>query len=207
MSLDNSDFLHPTAQKLVDTVITMLETIPYTKIKSEIVLMRSGISRGPLYHHFQDFNDLISAAHTQIYRGTADAFTRELYQGVNSANNAAEALTAFMNCLKTLAETDSTSQRRVLLGVLHDAMSSPELRDEIVAIQEAVNNRWIKIHQLCKSRGWSSDKSEGRVVAIIMEAALFGSNLDDFSSDGKEREHWEQTLSELFEYFFLENGS
>ena len=41
---------HPTAQKLVDTVIEMLKTTPYNGIKSENVLARSGISRGPLYH-------------------------------------------------------------------------------------------------------------------------------------------------------------
>ena len=37
--------LHPTAQKLVDTVKEMLKETPYNNIKSENVLFRSKISR------------------------------------------------------------------------------------------------------------------------------------------------------------------
>ena len=202
--LDNFELLHPTAQKLVDTVIIMLETTPYTRIKSETVLARSGISRGPLYHHFQDFNDLISEAHTQIYRSTADQFTHDIYDGAKSATSFEDALRSFMRALDALAALDSASQRRILLGVLHDAISSPVLREDIGAIQEVVTERWIKIHELCKSRGWATDKSEGKVVALSMEAALFGCTLDDLSPDQLEREIWIQTLKGLFQYFFLD---
>ena len=57
MSFTDDVPLHPTAQKLVDTVIEMLQTTAYSNIKSENVLARSGITRGPLYHHFADFDD------------------------------------------------------------------------------------------------------------------------------------------------------
>ena len=204
--LDNFELLHPTAQKLVDNVIAMLETTPYTKIKSETVLTRSGISRGPLYHHFQDFNGLISEAHTQIYRSTADQFTNEIYKGVSAATSRKGALRSFMSALDSLVALDSASQRRVLLGVLHDAMSSPNLREDIGAMQGVVTERWTKIHELCKSRGWASNKSEGKVVALSMEAALFGCTLDDLSPDSIERDIWIQTLKGLFQYFFLDNG-
>ena len=59
MEFTEEPTLHPTAQKLVDTVIEMLQTTSYNNIKSENVLVRSGITRGPLYHHFADFDDLI----------------------------------------------------------------------------------------------------------------------------------------------------
>ena len=45
----------------------MLTETSYSEIKSENVLTRSGISRGPLYHHFENFDDLIETAQAQIY--------------------------------------------------------------------------------------------------------------------------------------------
>ena len=79
--------LHPTAQKLVDTVIEMLKTTSYNNIKSENVLMRSGISRGPLYHHFADFDDLIETAQIQIYRGFLQQITSQLVNVIESATD------------------------------------------------------------------------------------------------------------------------
>lgn len=205
MSLDNSQLLHPTAQKLVNTVVKMLDTVPYTEIKSEIVLQRSGISRGPLYHHFQDFSDLITAAHTQIYRQSADRFTKELSDGVILANNSDEALHTFLGSLDDLVALDSKGKRRILLGVLHDALAKAELREEISTIQESVNERWMKIYELCKERNWSVDNSDSRAVAIIMQAALLGCTLDDLSPNHIDLDIWTQTLGALFQHFFLGN--
>ena len=77
MVIDLSQPLHPTAQQLVDTVKEMLQEASYSEIKSENVLRRSGVSRGPLYHHFANFEELIEVAQTQIYvsyvRGIIDA--------------------------------------------------------------------------------------------------------------------------------------
>ena len=76
--------LHPTAQKLVNTVIEMLRTTSYNNIKSESVLLKSGISRGPMYHHFANFEDLIETAQIQIYKEFASEAIQELVDAVNS---------------------------------------------------------------------------------------------------------------------------
>ena len=197
--------LHPTAQKLVDTVIVMLETIPYTSIKSETVLSRSGISRGPLYHHFQDFDDLISEAHTQIYKNSANHLAMGLIDGIALANTPSEALRMFLSSLNRLVAQDSSGRRRILLGVLHDALSTIKVRKEISAIQESITERWIEIHQLCIERGWASNATDSRVVAIIMQSALLGSTFDDLSPKQINQDIWIQTLSDLFQHFFLGN--
>jgi AcrR family transcriptional regulator len=78
MVINEEHALHPTAQKLVDTVIEMLETTSYNNIKSENVLSRSGITRGPLYHHFEDFDDLIQTAQVQMYKRFVYEVTEQL---------------------------------------------------------------------------------------------------------------------------------
>lgn len=56
-----TDQLHPTAQKLMDTVSTMLDGHNPHDILVDEVLRISGVSRGSLYHHFGDFSALVQA--------------------------------------------------------------------------------------------------------------------------------------------------
>ena len=58
--------LHPTAKELVLAMDRLLESTRPTDITTEQVINESGISKGSLYHHFVDLNDLIET--TLIYR-------------------------------------------------------------------------------------------------------------------------------------------
>jgi AcrR family transcriptional regulator len=61
--------MHPTKRLLVDTVENLLKEVTSEKITIEQVLEKSGISRGSLYHHFEDFNELIEIAEIEEYSG------------------------------------------------------------------------------------------------------------------------------------------
>lgn len=203
MTFDNSVPLHPTAQKLVDTVITMLETTPYTNIKSESVLFRSGISRGPLYHHFRNFEELIATAHSQIYKSTVDQFTNQLLIEITRAQDVGVAKRKFVSLLTDALEANSSSQRRVKLGVLHGASSSPVLRGEIATIQEGLNQRWMQIHQICLDKGWCGSQYASESVAILMQSTLLGRVLDDMALTQMNLGSWIYALTGVFEHFFL----
>ena len=207
MNLENEEPLHPTAQKLVDTVITMLETTPYTVIKSENVLLRSGITRGPLYYHFQDFGELIATAHSQIYRAKVDELTDRLLTQIKLAESPLVAKEIFMELLSESLRSESTAQRRIRLGVLHGASASPQLQGEIVLIQEKLNERWVDIYKVCTEKGWTVEVVDSRAIAIMMQAAFMGSVLDDLSPSQLGLDIWVQTLARLFEYFFLTRDS
>lgn len=207
MNLENEEPLHPTAQKLVDTVIAMLETTPYTAIKSENVLRRSGITRGPLYHHFQDFGDLIAAAHSQIYRANVDELTDHLLTQIKFAKSPPEAKEIFMELLSESLRGESTAHRRVRLGVLHGANTSPQLHAKIALIQDELNERWVDIYKICVEKGWTVEDVDSRAIAIMMQATFMGSVLDDLSPSQLGLDIWVQTLARLFEYFFLTRDS
>ena len=50
--------VHPTKQTLIDTVLALMEKKSIEQISSDEVLEISNISKGSLYHHFEDFPEL-----------------------------------------------------------------------------------------------------------------------------------------------------
>ena len=59
--------MHPTKAILVETVVEMLETNKPDDIQADKVLEISGISKGSLYHHFEDLGELVESAQVARY--------------------------------------------------------------------------------------------------------------------------------------------
>lgn len=53
---------HPTAVKLLEITVDLLDEIPIDALSIAAVLERSGVSHGSLYHHYADFPDLVEQA-------------------------------------------------------------------------------------------------------------------------------------------------
>ena len=193
---------HPTAQNLVDTVKEMLIHTPYNSLKSENVLFRSGVSRGPLYHHFENFEDLIEVAQTQIYQdyvGAVVALTR-------IATTLGDPLATRQEFVKILEESEKVTtleRRRQRVGLIHNAASIDSFQEILSATQESLNRKWMQIYEVCVAKGWASPEFDSRTVAILMQSAFFGRILDDISPVHIRPEAWITTLSRLFDCFFF----
>ena len=53
---------HPTKTALIEATRELLETNARKDISTEQILNKSGISKGSLYHHFEDLEELVEAA-------------------------------------------------------------------------------------------------------------------------------------------------
>lgn len=60
---------HPTKRALIDAVKLLLEQRAMSEVTTELVLDFSNKSKGSLYHHFEDFGDLVE--HAQVERMSA----------------------------------------------------------------------------------------------------------------------------------------
>ena len=195
--------LHPTAQKLVDTVIEMLQTTSYNNIKSENVLSRSGITRGPLYHHFADFDDLIQTAQIQLYKN----FVFDMISQLVKVIEATEDLESARKELHSFVETRSTrityTMLRQRVGIIHNAASMPNLREKLNNTQETLTQEWMKAYQICLDKGWADPAMDPRFVAILMQSSFVGRVLDGMSNVQMDVNEWVKVLSRLFDCFFF----
>jgi len=203
MSFADDVPLHPTAQKLVDTVIEMLQTTAYSHIKSENVLARSGITRGPLYHHFADFDDLIQTAQIQLYKSFAfDVISQlvKVFEATDDLENARRELHSFVEN-RSRRITYTLLRQRV--GIIHNAASMPNLREKLNNTQEALTQERMKAYQICLDKGWADPTMDPRCVAILMQSSFIGRVLDEMSSVQMDVNEWVKVLSRLFDSFFF----
>ena len=195
--------LHPTAQSLVDTVKGMLIHTPYNSIKSESVLLRSKISRGPLYHHFENFEELIEVAQTQIYQDYVSEVVAALAKSAIALEDPLATREEFGRILKESEVENSLALRRQRIGLIHNAASIESFGEKLSTTQESLNRQWIHIYQIAVEKGWADPEIDPRAVAILMQAAFFGRILDDISPTHMGSAQWLAVLSRLLDSFFF----
>ena len=203
MPLSNSHPLHPTAQKLVDTVIEMLTETSYCEIKSENVLTRSGISRGPLYHHFENFDDLIETAQAQIYARYAGGIIVAMEKLILGETDPLIARQEINKLVHITASQNSRIVRWQCLGVLDHAAALKHFRNKLWLTQEAINQKWIRTYEVCLERGWADPSIEPRAFAYMMQSVFLGRVFDDIAPTKIEQESWIQLGLQLLDAFLF----
>ena len=185
----------------------MLQTTSYNNIKSENVLVRSGITRGPLYHHFEDFDDLIQTAQIQLYKKFVLDVTSQLVNVLNSAEDLATVQNKLKEFINVRSEKIADNVLRQRIGIIHNAASHPALREKLFESQETLTQEWMKAYQICLDRGWADPTVDSRCVSILMQATFIGRVLDGMSNVQMDLEEWQKVLIRLFDTFFFSGGS
>lgn len=206
VELHTLDRLHPTAQKLVDTVKEMLNDNAYNEIKSENVFARSGISRGSMYHHFSNFDELIQTAQWQLYQSFSIGMIAALEQAtldVDDIEVLRENLTLMINAS---ALERSLTLRRQCVGYFYNVSSVKSFRSRTLTSQEILNQRWIRLYQSCLDRGWADPLVDSRAFALMMQSMIVGRVIDDVSPVHVDLEAWVRIGILLVEKFCLANA-
>jgi AcrR family transcriptional regulator len=204
-NVNNSDpsQLHPTAQGLVDTVKEMLIHTPYNAIKSESVLTRSGTTRGPLYHHFENFEELIEVAQAQIYQDYVLNLVSALTKSAIALEDPMATREEFAKILQ-LSEVGNTLEvRRLRVGLIYNAASIGSFGRRLAVTQEALNGQWIHIYQIAVEKGWADPEISPRAVAVLVQAAFFGRILDDISPTHMNSKDWLGVMTRLMDCLFF----
>ena len=79
---------HPTGIELVLTVNRLLDSKRSDQISTDEVLTESGISKGSLYHHFEDLQDLVETTLIYRYAKWIDLSIKRMSELLNTAKTA-----------------------------------------------------------------------------------------------------------------------
>ncbi len=196
--------IHPTKACLLTTVIGLLDTQPLESITVDVVLRESGVSKGSLYHHFEDFPDLLEHALVQRFALGVDQSIDTLSRVVRSSTTR-EA--AFEGIHQATRDTTSAAlagrrfERTKLAGFSRD---NPRLSKKLAIEQWRLTSALAELFREMQGKGWMNKDFDAHAAAVLIQAYALGKIVDDIVEEKVDEEAWNRLINKLIDRVFAE---
>lgn len=188
-TLIDRDNLHPNARKLLDTTVGLLEDTPIERITLAAVLAHSGVSNGSLYHHFEDFQDLVEwAVVVRFTKGLEDSLAA--IAALLESADAADYRVRTEAVIRTFHAQNRRPYRMARLETLGALRGRPRLAERIGHAQFESTKRQADYLAEFQRRGWMRDDFEAGAVSAFMTATFIGRVADDISDEPADAGEW-----------------
>jgi AcrR family transcriptional regulator len=191
------DSLHPTKRALVQTVLDQLKTKKSFDLTSELILEKSGISKGSLYHHFEDFNDLIETAQVFRYAAYVDQSIHLLTKVFQISKNKEEMVAELKKVTRFTQSPDLMPQRMDRATSISLANANPRMMKKMNVQQDRLNEAIIDIFREARDRGWINKEIDLHAGAVFIQAYTLGIIINDVSGKKLDNKAWTD-LIDLF---------
>ena len=192
---------HPTRVALLEVAKRLIAEHGADGFTVEMVLSESGISRGSLYHHFEDFPDLVGCALVEINRAYVDAsieLTRAAIEGVRSREDFLAAIGSVTRELHSAARFKARIDRVRMIALCAD---DPTFRQRFGEAQAEIIETLTEVIRLAQERGWARSDFDPKALATFMSAYTLGVTLNDVSADPISYEAWNEIVRDIVSRF------
>lgn len=181
---------HPTHEQLLACAELLLRDHLPTDITTEMILKQSGVSRGSLYHHFEDLSDLLETALVRSFSAVVDENIEVLSNLLADTKDAAgyhQAISDFNNFAQSKDRTTFRMDRIRLLGF---AANNPRMAGKLAVEQSRLTNAYAEIFKTAQKKGWMRADEDPYVIAVFIQAFTIGRVIDDISEQAMDLSAW-----------------
>lgn len=192
---------HPTKVALLEVVKGMIAEYGADGFTVEMVLAESGISRGSLYHHFEDFPDLVEEALLEINRTnvlTSIELVRREFERVSTKAEFLDAVGRVTRALHSPERFKARIDRVRMLAVCGD---DERFRKRFGDDQTELVMSFTEVITDMQTRGIVRSDFDPKTLATFMNAYTLGIILNDVSSDPVSFEDWNVLVADVIERF------
>jgi AcrR family transcriptional regulator len=188
---------HPTKEKLISTMVALMNEHPLSAIQVDDVLRESKISKGSLYHHFENFDDLVESSLISRFAASVDASIALVGAAVQDAKNAEDFVTRLMGVTTVTQGRERSKFRLERARVIGLSLNSPKLRADLELEQDRLTAAMADVVREGQEKGWVSKNFEAKTLAVFMQAYTIGRIIDDVSSEGEriDPEDWNDVVN------------
>ena len=181
---------HPTRDRLIETMVELLDGSDPEHITADQVLSASGVSKGSLYHHFEDFEDLLEAALIARFSVNVDVTIdtmSKILATVNSRDEMLEALRELNVYNQAQSRSSYRLERARAAGLTY---SSPRFHEALGAEQERLTEAFMDLFKEAQNKGWMSTDIDARAAAVFVQAYTVGRVVDDIAPEKVDPDAW-----------------
>jgi AcrR family transcriptional regulator len=181
---------HPTRERLVVTVAAMLDEVPPEKLLVDDILLRSGVSKGSMYYHFEDVGHLLDVAYVHRFAQHVDAnieWLAALLATTDSPESFYEGLRELTNMSQAPERAGARMERARVLGM---AAHNDRLRALLAVEQQRLTDALADLVREAQAKGWITADVSARGIAVFIQAYTLGQIVNDVTDDSVPYEEW-----------------
>ena len=183
----------------------LMETKSPREISADEILSKSGISKGSMYHHFTDLDELIETAQVARFSKWVDVSISNLGQILQNAKSKEE----LINSLEVVtAATQSVSRRSSRIeraSALSRRNASKNYYDLMGKESDRLMDSLEDLAREAQEKGLFSRKHNPRVIALMVQAYTLGKIVDDYSHKPVPESDWNAIIMDLIRNVFVED--
>ena len=195
--------MHPTAASLCKTVDQLLNEKNSDQITAEEVLDKSGISKGSLYHHFEDLSDLIETTLIIRYAYWIDLSIRSMSKLLESGKTT-KSLKEGLFKVTYATQSDAMAKTRLERAqIVSLAQNNPRLLKKFTVETDRMTDSFEDLIREVIDRKLFKPNLEPRAIALFIQAYTFGLVLNDLSGNRVKYEDWVSLINQVISEVFL----
>ena len=179
---------HPTHRALIDCGVELAKEFGMYGFTVEQLLTTSGISKGSLYHHFEDFVDLVECVQVRIFT----EYVAVDIAAIQVALDAATDRDKFVQLISAITRTAMQPQRAISRIQRARIITATQGRERFAARigheQKLLNDQMTRVISVGQERGWISSHLDAQALALFIQGYAFGLILNDVAEEHVEPE-------------------
>jgi len=188
---------HPTKVHLIDSAAKLIDEHGSQGFTVEVLLETSNISKGSLYHHFEDFHDVIMQA--QVLR-----FARYVEEDIAALTNvllaafSREDMFSRLDLISRAAHDPIRSARRAdRIEILAGTRHSEKMKNALAPTQSRLTGAIADLVREMKAKDFVNQELDPGAVAVFIQAYSLGLIVNDVSNDQVDLENWHSLISRM----------
>lgn len=178
-------------------MVSLMDENALSNIQVDDVLRESNISKGSLYHHFENFDELVEAALIQRFAYGVDISIELVSGAVNGALTAEEFVAKIIEVTTITQGRERSKFRLERARVIGLSVNSPRLLQHLEAEQDRLTAAMADVVREAQEKGWVSKTYDAQTIAVFMQAYTLGRVIDDVASSNQhvDSEDWNNVVN------------
>lgn len=196
---------HPTKRLLVETVVKMLDSKAPTEILAEEVLEVSGVSKGSMYHHFEDLQELVETGQVYRYSKWIDASIDFMTTSVIAAKSKAELRDSMVELTRFTQSDERKGARAERSRALAASFDNPRMAKQMGTQTKRLTDAITDVVEEVKNKGFFKPTVDALALSTFIQAYTLGKIVNDYNPDGIKEEAWVDFIMTIVDHTFMAN--
>lgn len=193
---------HPTRLLLTETARGLLAEHPAHAITAEMALITSGVSKGSLYHFFEDLEDLLGTAMVLEFTSRSQENIAVVRERLAQCDSTASALDLIREITRRIREPEVHRHRMNRISLIGFSRGNEKFRRLLAAEQSGLTDAMAMLFAQAQQLGWLDSGFDPRAGAVLLQSVNFGQVVDEISETPLSDDAWNGIMDTLIRRMF-----